>query len=57
MSIENIKIVQNILMQDIATIKFDLPVYPQKKKSPLGAYQQVGTFDDIITQNTKEVKS
>jgi len=23
----------------------DLPVYLQKKKSPLDAYQQVGTFD------------
>jgi len=36
-------------------INNDLPVYPQKKKSPLGAYQQVGTFDSIITENSKEV--
>jgi len=34
----------------------DLPVYLQKKKSPLDAYQQVGTFDSILTKFIKEVK-
>jgi hypothetical protein len=34
----------------------DLPVYPQKKKSPLGAYQQVGTFEIIIAEISKKEK-
>ncbi len=34
----------------------DLPVYLQKKKSPLDAYQQVGTFERIIAKTQKEVK-
>jgi len=37
-------------------INNDLPVYLQKKKSPLGAYQQVGTFGKSIPQTNKEVK-
>jgi len=31
----------------------DLPVYLPKKKSPLDAYQQVGTFEYSITQNSE----
>ena len=37
-------------------INNDLPAYLKKKKSPLGAYQQVGTFELIIPQIKKEVK-
>jgi hypothetical protein len=35
-------------------INNDLPAYLQKKKSPLGAYQQVGTFEIIITYFIKK---
>jgi len=34
--------------------KNDLPVYLQKKKSPLDAYQQVGTFEKIISYFLKK---
>jgi len=37
-------------------INNDLPVYLQKKKSPLDAYQQAGTFVCIITKTIIEVK-
>ena len=33
----------------------DLPVYLQKKKSPLDAYQQVGTFEKIIAERIGKV--
>ncbi len=36
--------------------KNDLPAYLQKKKSPLGAYQQVGTFEHIIAKIIKKEK-
>ena len=33
----------------------DLPAYLLKKKSPLGAYQQVGTFRSILSEKLFKV--